>query len=754
MLKKKSISPLIATILIIVLCTALIALVFSWEKDFANKSLSESSVIDISNKNEDFEGFIKTTSVYEDKFGSGTTIILTNGNSRKDLNIIGYQIIDNDPVINEATEYVFLEEPLIINSNGGSGSLNILCIPSNSFIVSLHTSEDNFVDVFVSFENSSFKSCDYVPVCDNNICYGETDISCPQDCNLSFELVDSILNLNYANSIDIFNNYVISGWNNAIGLFYLDSGSFLELDVLASSENIMQTEIDENYVYVLYEDSGLYIYTIDNNSLEYITHDNFSENGFNSLLVTNDYIYLGGSDLYALTFDGTTITEVEKETYYYGTHLNIYKEENYIFTANGSSGVHVFTFDGSEFTLVSEIDETSGGAYAIDGDGIYLYVANYSDGIRVYSFNGTSFSRVYHYTENTFIKEIYYEGGYVYFGKSSCGLLKNTFDGISFNLVTSISSGNFSDIFVSGNYLFSAEQVDGIKVYSNILDNVILLDNYESSGMYYSLEYSEPYVFVGGDNLFKIYTFEEESLSEIKDYSSSSDVYDVFLEDSNLFVSFSGQNSRMYEFEDGNLGEDYLFSSSGYDVSIKDNYFYSAAGYSGIKVYDLGSSNFNYIYGRDDGGTANEIDFLEEYVILANDSAGIFAYSFDGSELSLLGSVDDGYAEGIFVYDDKIFTSNGSSGFDVYTFDGSNFTNVFTNGIIDSDDVFVDDSNHVYVAAEDEGVYIYSYIDSELVENTVLNTNGYCYRVFQSREYLFVLNKYSINIYRINYIDA
>jgi len=111
MLSKRSLSPLIATILLIVVSVILIIVVLTWGSSFAKEKLSitKSSAI----QNTDFTGLITNRSL------SSQNILVSNNHSSRDLNITGYKIISSlDHYLYSYFEnkIYYLEEALVIGS--------------------------------------------------------------------------------------------------------------------------------------------------------------------------------------------------------------------------------------------------------------------------------------------------------------------------------------------------------------------------------------------------------------------------------------------------------------------------------------------------------------------------------------------------------------------------------------------------------------------------------------------------------------
>ncbi len=133
--KKRSISPLIATILLIVVSVILISVVLTWGSDFARDKLSTAK--NISTQNKDLTGLITSRSI------SSQNILISN-NSSQDLNITGYKIISSiDHYLYDYFENKIynLDQPLIINPNSAQ-ILKIDCFPESSFFIDLITDQN------------------------------------------------------------------------------------------------------------------------------------------------------------------------------------------------------------------------------------------------------------------------------------------------------------------------------------------------------------------------------------------------------------------------------------------------------------------------------------------------------------------------------------------------------------------------------------------------------------------------------------
>jgi len=125
MFNKRSLSPLIATILLIVVSVILITVVLTWGSGFAKENLSTTTEIQ---ENTDFTGLLSSS------YLGSSAILINNTNKNKDLNIIGYKFLNssNHPLLYLLEDKIYyLDEPLII-SKKSSGVLSLDCIPEKN----------------------------------------------------------------------------------------------------------------------------------------------------------------------------------------------------------------------------------------------------------------------------------------------------------------------------------------------------------------------------------------------------------------------------------------------------------------------------------------------------------------------------------------------------------------------------------------------------------------------------------------------
>jgi len=133
--KNKSVSALIATILLIVVAVALIAIILTWGKSFTTKSISEVST---------FKDASDTYLIKPVKLVNGSLIFKNISTVNDDINIIGYKIIASDPDTNGDIQY--LDTPIIL-SQGSQDGIRITTPTDKTFTVQLYTSDGKYIDI-------------------------------------------------------------------------------------------------------------------------------------------------------------------------------------------------------------------------------------------------------------------------------------------------------------------------------------------------------------------------------------------------------------------------------------------------------------------------------------------------------------------------------------------------------------------------------------------------------------------------------
>ncbi|MEI8364765.1 MAG: hypothetical protein WCF78_04920 [archaeon] len=149
---EKSVSALIATILLVVVAVGLVAILFTWGTSFTRSVSVADNIVTNS----------KESSIYipvKEIFPASNKIILENTDNTKDLNIVGYKVTS-------AENYSFLNtytslSPSITISANDLNSITLNCLPSGKFTLQLFTDESEYIDVIVSAPYNPSSCLDY-----------------------------------------------------------------------------------------------------------------------------------------------------------------------------------------------------------------------------------------------------------------------------------------------------------------------------------------------------------------------------------------------------------------------------------------------------------------------------------------------------------------------------------------------------------------------------------------------------------------
>ena len=154
MLFKKSVSPLIATILLIVVSVILITVVLTWAKGFTQSTTNKAT--DLLDQSKD----ISKTGVFWQTSLLGDQLILKN-QIIDDIEIKGYKILTND----YNSDYFWLNsyrslENNILFSPSTLAPITLVCVPTNKFYLELIDINDQSYTLEINpINNRSFTSC-------------------------------------------------------------------------------------------------------------------------------------------------------------------------------------------------------------------------------------------------------------------------------------------------------------------------------------------------------------------------------------------------------------------------------------------------------------------------------------------------------------------------------------------------------------------------------------------------------------------
>ena len=157
---KKSISPLISTVLIILIVVVIGIIFLNWSNNFTNKSLSTSSLIQYDES--ELTGFFENKDVL-----SSSSLTVINNSTTKDANITSYEIVSLE-------DYTFLNRKIDFSSTksfetGKTLQIDIPCMPERQFDLKLYTDQNTIITVPVVSDER------YVGTCSDVCWYGDNN---------------------------------------------------------------------------------------------------------------------------------------------------------------------------------------------------------------------------------------------------------------------------------------------------------------------------------------------------------------------------------------------------------------------------------------------------------------------------------------------------------------------------------------------------------------------------------------------------
>jgi len=136
---KNAISGLIAVILLVVVCVALIVIILSWGKGFTNDSL-DGDIVDTYKRSTELSGIIKSKQVI------GNNVFIENISPNKNIEIIGYKINTSSITHDLLNTYVPLDENITLNY-GTTQKLELPLPSDKKVMVDLYTSNNEIISV-------------------------------------------------------------------------------------------------------------------------------------------------------------------------------------------------------------------------------------------------------------------------------------------------------------------------------------------------------------------------------------------------------------------------------------------------------------------------------------------------------------------------------------------------------------------------------------------------------------------------------
>lgn len=437
---------------------------------------------------------------------------------------------------------------------------------------------------------------------------------------------------------------------------------------------------DGTYVYVARKATGVSAYSWDGSTLTFIVTQDDGTDWYNGLWGDGTYIYCacGLDGLRAYTFNGSTFT-LKDTIDDGGIYRQVWGDGTYIYAANGN--ILAYSFIADTF-LLKDSDNAGAIYYDVFADSSYIYCACGTDGVRAYSFNGTTLTLL----DTAEVQAggnsvaIYANGANVVYG-TNIGLFGYIFNGSSFTGGASTYGYDCKGLTFDGTYFISSWGDDN-GIMAHTFDGTTFTFSHETRNM---------------DNLYKGV------------WADSSNIF-VACDDSGV-VAYNAAPKTISYNERTFFQDEYFYLGSAWTPWHDGTHLHVAIRSSGlVAIQDDTKGSMSQLDNIDDGGDYWSTHGDGTYIYAACGADGLRAYSWDGSDYTLLDTIDPGgLCLDVWTDGTTVFAAMDTIGVYAYTFDGVNFTPA---GNIDNGDNYVGvwgDGTYIYCACFAGGIRAYSY---------------------------------------------
>lgn len=223
----------------------------------------------------------------------------------------------------------------------------------------------------------------------------------------------------------------------------------------------------DNTIFVIDNETVIRALTFDGTTITEISSFNsFSQVsaiwGYGTFLFTADQTF----GIVALNFNGVSFSPIDNISPANGSVLpsGIWGDGTYIYMASQDYGLTAYTFDGTNLVEVG-YSSASFDAISVWGDSSYIYVANQAGGLDVYSFDGSNFSLLDTFDTAGTAQRVWIDNGYVFVADGTAGIYVFTFDGTNLTQIGLVDTLNATLVWSDGDYIYVADSTDGVKAY-------------------------------------------------------------------------------------------------------------------------------------------------------------------------------------------------------------------------------------------------------------------------------------------------
>jgi 6-phosphogluconolactonase (cycloisomerase 2 family) len=532
---------------------------------------------------------------------------------------------------------------------------------------------------------------------------------------------------------------------------------------------------DGTYIYTAMKDSGLTAYSFDGNAYTWLdTHFTGSQD-YIACDSDGTYIYVASYTVgRAYSFDGNDLTHLDTCDDAVQYYWDISTDGTYIYTAMSADGIFAYSFDGNDYTLEDTIDPGSTTGVWADDTFVHAGVGD----MFTYSFDGSSFKYLDFESPQTY--EGCKDGDYLYTAIGGGGLRAYRIGystGYESSMeITGLSEGqlyhcraigiNSDGISYGSDTAFLTKPLTPtsltVSAYNSTQINLTWSQGTGANLTYIERDTSSNWALGEGTEIYNSSgtSYEDSGLNAGNTYyyqawSYTNWTYNPTLhqysDDNDSGSNTTGSGPPTVITNDSTGVEEtnatlhgYISADGGADCTVKFEYGTDTT-YGNTLTYLL-----NLLDTQDNGNDYKDVWGDGTYVFTACYSSGVRAYSFDGTDFTLLDTdTPSGLTYGVYSDGTYVYGARYSNGIDAYTFDGN--TLVLKDTHHGGSGTYYDiwgDGTYVYAAVQGIGIYAYTFDGTDLtnVGHSTHGTNGvwgdgtYIYSACQSsgiRAYTF-----------------
>lgn len=177
------------------------------------------------------------------------------------------------------------------------------------------------------------------------------------------------------------------------------------------------------------------------------------------------YVPTGGTGLYAVSFDGTTLAQVGAKMDSQSWSQGVWASGSRVFFADAAR-FRVVDFTGSGFTESVASDSTHASSSRVWGIGNTIFVAN-ADGATAYRIAGNTLTELDTFRTTDVARDVWSDGQHVFVAAQTSGLYALSFENDRFALVGRIDIGGSAlGVFGDGTYVYANSLGGGVRAYS------------------------------------------------------------------------------------------------------------------------------------------------------------------------------------------------------------------------------------------------------------------------------------------------